>query len=243
MAVYLLCRENDRLGPHVGTFDVDLVFDPALWPGKPPLSDRLDRMDLRPDHGDRHSMYWFADVEPGVSVPIDLLAPKPSEQSPEEVYVAGIRAWCPPGTGAVLEAPVRVIRDGTAWGQGPVRGINITVAGGPALVMAKARSFKDRAYGLGREIDLAKAGKHAYDLFYLVTSYAAGRASLVSEWRGLAHHHLKGKTLEILTDEFDRESSLGSTLAASFIRANGGESGGIAEMISQQVKLFVDNVK
>jgi hypothetical protein len=79
-------------------------------------------------------------------VPIDLLAPKMTDQSPEFLEVAGIRAWCPPGTGAVLDAPVQVVRDGTAWRSGAVRGVKIAVTSAPGLVMAKARSFKDRAY-------------------------------------------------------------------------------------------------
>jgi len=243
MAVNLLCREHGQLGPHVGTFDVDLALASAALPREPELGERLERMGLRPDDHNRHSMYWFADLGPDRSVPVDLLAPKPTDQSPEQVEVAGIRAWCPPGTGAVLDAPTIVVRNGTAWGAGAVRGVKIAVTSAPALIMAKARSFKDRAFGQGRPVDLPKAGKHAYDLFFLLTSTTNGPAELVKEWRALAHHLLKGKTLDILTDDFASESTLGSRLAAGFIRANFGDSAGLEQMVSEQVKLFVASVR
>lgn len=243
MATALLCREHAQLGPHVGTFDVDLALAPSVLPTQPPLGERLDRLGLRPDHGDPHSMYWFADLGDKQSVPIDLVAPKLSEQSPPEMDVAGIRAWCPPGTGAILESPVQVVRDGTAWHGGAVRGVKIVVASGPSIIMAKSRSFKDRAYGQGREVDLPKAGKHAYDLFYLMTSYTVGPAALVKEWKGMAHHLLKRKTMEILTDDFSDKSSLGPRLAAGFIRANLGDAAGLDEMVTEQVALFVDSVR
>lgn len=35
MAVRLLCREHAQLGPHVGTFDVDLVLASAELPREP----------------------------------------------------------------------------------------------------------------------------------------------------------------------------------------------------------------
>jgi hypothetical protein len=243
MAVHLLCREHGQLGPHVGTFDVDLALASSVLPREPGLGERLERIGLRPEDHNRRSMYWFADLGPDRSVPVDLLAPKLTDQSPEQIEVAGIRAWCPPGTGAVLDAPVQVLRDGTAWGIGPVHGVKIAVTSAPALVMAKARSFKDRAFGHGRPVDLPKAGKHAYDLFFLMTSYTGGPAALVKEWGGLAHHLLKGKTLDILTDDFASESALGSRLAAGFIRANLGDSVGLEQMVSEQVRLFVESVR
>jgi hypothetical protein len=243
MAVHLLCREHAQLGPHVGTFDVDLALASAVLPREPEMGERLERIGLRPDDHNRHSMYWFADLGPGRSVPVDLLAPKLTDQSPEQMEVAGIRAWCPPGTGAVLDAPAQVTRNGTAWGIGDVRGVKIAVTSAPGLVMAKARSFKDRAYGEGRPRDLPKAGKHAYDLFFLLTSTASGPSALAKEWGALAHHLLKGKTLDILTDDFASESALGSRLAAGFIRANLGDAAGLEQMVSQQVKLFVDSVR
>lgn len=243
MAVNLLCREHAQLGTHVGTFDVDLALASAVLPREPGLGERLERIGLRPDDHNPHSMYWFADLGPDRSVPVDLLAPKPTDQSPEQIEVAGIRAWCPPGTGAVLDAPVQILRDGTAWGSGAVRGVKIAVTSAPALIMSKARSFKDRAYGQGRQVDLSKAGKHAYDMFFLLTSYANGPGALVKEWRALAHHLLKGKTLDILTDDFASESTLGPRLAAGFIRANQGDSVGLERMVSEQVRLFVESVR
>ena len=243
MAVHLLCREHAQLGPHVGTFDVDLALASAVLPREPGFGERLEAIGLRPDDHNRRSMYWFADLEADRNAPIDLLAPKMTDQSPEFLEVAGIRAWCPPGTGAVLDAPVQVVRDGTAWRSGAVRGVKIAVTSAPALVMAKARSFKDRAYGQGRPRDLPKAGKHAYDLFFLLTSTSSGPAALVKEWGALAHHLLKGKTLDILTDDFASESALGSRLAAGFIRANLGDAAGLEQMVSQQVKLFIDSVR
>lgn len=243
MAVNLLCREHGQLGPHVGTFDVDLALSSSVLPREPGFGERLEGIGLRPDDNNRRSMYWFADLEADRKVPIDLLAPKMTDQSPEYIEVAGIRAWCPPGTGAVLDAPVQVLRDGTAWRSGAVRGVKIAVTSAPGLIMAKARSFKDRGYGQGRPVDYPKAGKHAYDLFFLMTSYTGGPAALVKEWGGLAYHLLKGKTLDILTDDFADESALGSRLAAGFIRANLGGSAGLEQMVSEQVRLFVDSVK
>ena len=109
--------------------------------------------------------------------------------------------------------------------------------------MAKARSFKDRAYGQGRDVDLPKAGKHAYDLYFMATSYANGYAALVKQWGELAHYPLKRKTLEILSEDFASTSALGSRLAAGFIRANLGEFSGLEQMIGEQMRLFVDNVR
>jgi hypothetical protein len=243
MAVNLLCHEHAQLGTHMGTFDVDLALSSAVLPKEPGLGERLERIGLRPDDHNLHSMYWFADLGLDRSVPVDLPAPKPTDQSPEWVEVAEILAWCPPGTGAVLDAPMQILRDGTAWGSGAVRGVKIAVTSAPALIMAKARAFKDRAYGQGHQVDLPKAGKHAYDMFFLLTSYTNGPGALVKDWRSLAHHLLKEKTLDILTDDFAGESALGSRLAAGFIRANHGKSSGLEQMVSEQVKLFVDSVK
>ena len=144
---------------------------------------------------------------------------------------------------AIRIPPVQVVRDGTAWRSGSVRDVKIAVTSAPALVMSKARSFKDRAYGQGRPRDLPKAGKHAYDLFFLLTSTASGPSALAKEWGALAHHLLKGKPLDILTDDFASESSLGSRLAGGFIRANLGGATGLEQMVSEQVKLFVDSVR
>ena len=243
MATYLLCREHAQFGPHVGTFDVDLALNSVVLPARPLMGERLKRAGLRPDEDNPRSMYWFADHSKDVVVPVDLLAPKRSDQSPNENEVAGIRAWCPPGTGAVLDSTIQLLRDGMAWGVGKVNGISITVANGPAVIMSKARSFKDRAYGQGRPVDYPKAGKHAYDLFFMMTSYSDSPAGLVKQWRELGHYLLKRKTIEILTDDFSNASSLGSTLAAGFIRANYGDSAGIEQMISEQVLAFVESIR
>lgn len=138
MAVYLLCREHSQLGTHLGSFDVDLALVPDALRNESHLGSQLRSFGLRPDRNNPRSMYWFADMEDKTSVPVDLLSPKISEQSPDEIDIAGIRAWCPPGTGAVLEAPVQVVRDGVAWGLGTVSQVGIAVANGPAIVMAKA---------------------------------------------------------------------------------------------------------
>ena len=123
------------------------------------------------------------------------------------------------------------------------QGSDLSVASGPALIMAKARSFKDRGYGQGRPVDLAKAGKHAYDIVCLATSYRAGVSALVAEWKALSHHLLKGKTLGILTDELSSAGALGPRLAAGFIRANTGPAAGVEDLVSQQLRAFVDAVR
>lgn len=71
----------------------------------------------------------------------------------------------------------------------------------------------------------------SYDLFFLLTSTASGPSVLVKEWGALAHHLLKGKTLDILTDDCPSESALGSRLAAGFILANLGDAASLERMV------------
>jgi hypothetical protein len=107
MATHLLCREHAQLGPHIGTFDVDLALAVNDLPKEPEFGALLERVDLRPENDDRHSMYWFAKLDANRKVPVELLVPKLSDQSPREVEVAGIRAWCPPGTAQFWIPPFR----------------------------------------------------------------------------------------------------------------------------------------
>ena len=73
----------------MGTFDVDLALASAVLPREPGFGERLEAIGLRPDDHNRRSMYWFADLEADRNAPIDLLAPKMTDQSPEFLEVAG----------------------------------------------------------------------------------------------------------------------------------------------------------
>lgn len=241
-AVYLLCRAHEDLNEHIGSMDVDLALSPTI-PSRPPLSDTLKKVGLSPDKGDVHSMYWYAPVGPKQKVQVDLLTPKLTDQSPEYIEIGGIQTWCPPGSAALLESPLKLPQSGTAWGAGQMT-TTVTVANGASIIMAKARSYKDRARGQNKHsIDFPKAGKNAYDLFYLVSCYADGFSALVAQWKQMAFHALKRATLEILQDEFANAGLLGPTLAAGFIRANGREMRGLEQAVSDQIMAFIDAVR
>lgn len=233
----LLCKQNELLGPHTGSLDVDILlraesFAKLAYEGLPK---DLKGAGLEPESNDDGANQWYARKVVGeVDVRVDFLAPRQRREDPEDVRIGGLNVWKAYGTSAALGPAVELSQDGTAWKIGQISGVRIPVAAGGAVILAKAISFDDRR----AKSDENKPYKDAYDLVYLITSYRDGPVRLAEEVAA-CEPTLRDEALRLLEENFRDAGSIGPRYAAYFLRDTTGDRSGMARYVSEQVMGFI----
>lgn len=197
------------LGGHIGTTDVDLALNHRVIaePGYAEIGEILKEHHYEPDRNPHKVHRYHRQLEPGVSVPLDLLAGEyggRSRRRHEHQRVQTVRPRMARGSDLAFDLYEEVTIEGPLP-DGAICRVTLRVASIPAFLAMKAFALA-----------LRDKSKDAYDICFVLGRCEGREAGAAAAMQPHLSHGLVREALKLLDDSFASVGQVGPRRAADF---------------------------